>query len=105
MGQPGKVSEDESPVLGVSPAHLHDASRTQLPSSVGFPGPPQTLCNALHKARFFGGHPRGHFVSPQICLSLSTAVTSVPHFSSLGRLNGMTGPLVSGNSGAQALES
>lgn len=55
MGQAGKVSKDESPLPGVSPAHLQDARRSQPPSSVGFPGLLPRLLGAPRWPGFSGG--------------------------------------------------
>lgn len=70
MGQPGKVLKNESPILGVSPAHLHDARCRQLPGHVGLPI--SELRGAPHKAWLFWGDPGDIYVSPPA------------HFSSFG---------------------
>lgn len=77
MGQPGKVLKNESPILGVSPAHLHDARCRQLPGHVGFPI--SELRGAPHKAWLFWGDPGDLYVSPP-----STEIPSAAHFSSFG---------------------
>ena len=44
MEQLGKVSKDESPMLGVSPTRPRDARRRQLPGAWDFPSQSSTTC-------------------------------------------------------------
>lgn len=81
MGQPGKVSKDESPVLGVSPNHP-SARRTQLPGSLGSPEQSQKLRGAPRKGWFLWGPPRVLVFHTD--MFLSTDITRTAHPASLG---------------------
>lgn len=64
MGQPGKVSKDECPILDVSPAPLRGASHRQLPSRVGFPRPSQKPRRAPHRPGGSGSGGQGSLWFP-----------------------------------------